>query len=82
MAEAVRKITLFDADLWDEVMDFRFKRRMNTEADATRTLVQAGLRYYKLMEDPIFVEAVAAAVDRLTQSKKMPSSSTGIDPTI
>ena len=65
MSDGIRKITLFSAEQWREVVEFRFAQRYNCEADAVRNLVAAGLHYYRLMEDPEFAQAEAAAVERL-----------------
>ena len=65
MSESIRKITLFDADQWGEVVEFRFKNRFNTEADGVRNLVAAGLHYFKLMEDAQFAQHEGEARERL-----------------
>ena len=68
MSDGIRKITLFSAEQWGEVVEFRFKQRFNCEADGVRNLVAAGLHYYKLMEDQQFAQAEAAAVERLANN--------------
>ena len=68
MSDGIRKITLFSAEQWGEVVEFRFKQRFNCEADGVRNLVAAGLHYYKLMEDSILVEAEIQAVERLANN--------------
>jgi len=68
MSDGIRKITLFSAEQWGEVVEFRFKQRFNCEADGVRNLVAAGLHYYKLMEDAQFAQAEAEAVERMAQS--------------
>jgi len=65
MSEGIRKITLFSAEQWGEVVEFRFKQRFNCEADGVRNLVAAGLHYYKLMEDQVFAQAEGEARERL-----------------
>ena len=70
MSDGIRKITLFSAEQWGEVVEFRFKQRFNCEADGVRNLVAAGLHYYKLMEDPLFAQAEAAAVERLASQSE------------
>ena len=68
MSDGIRKITLFSAEQWGEVVEFRFKQRFNCEADGVRNLVAAGLHYYRLMEDSIFAEAEGQAVERLANN--------------
>ena len=68
MSDGIRIITLFSAEQWGEVVEFRFKQRFNCEADGVRNLVAAGLHYYKLMEDSIFAEAESQAVERLANN--------------
>jgi hypothetical protein len=51
--------------MWGDVVEWRFKHRLNTEADSVRNLVAAGLHYYKLMEDAQFVQAEGEAAERL-----------------
>jgi hypothetical protein len=65
MTDNIRKITMFSPDMWGDVVEWRFKHRLNTEADSVRNLVAAGLHYYKLMEDAEFRKAEAAATNRL-----------------
>ena len=65
MTDGIRKITVFSAEQWGEVVEFRFKQRFNCEADGVRNLVAAGLHYYKLMEDAQFVQAEGEARERL-----------------
>ena len=68
MSDGIRKITLFSAEQWGEVVEFRFKQRFNCEADGVRNLVAAGLHYYKLMEDLEFVQAEIQAAERLANA--------------
>ena len=68
MTDNIRKITMFSSDMWGDVVEWRFKHRLNTEADSVRNLVAAGLHYYKLMEDPQFVQAEGEAAERLANA--------------
>jgi len=65
MTDNIRKITMFSPDMWGDVVEWRFKHRLNTEADSVRNLVAAGLHYYKLMEDAQFMQAEGEAAERL-----------------
>ena len=70
MSNIVRKITHFPTELWAEVSDGRWEHKLNTEADAVRNLIAAGLHYYKLMQDEGFRQAESAAAERFQQSGK------------
>ena len=70
MPTTIRKITHFPIDLWAEAQDFRWSRKLGTEADTVRNLVAAGLHYYELMKDEGFQKAEAAALERLQQHAK------------
>lgn len=65
MSETIRKITMFPADLWAQISDWRWKHKLNTEADSVRNLIAAGLHYYELLQDPIFAQAEREATERL-----------------
>ena len=66
MAEQiVRKSLYFSEDLWESFEDFRFNNRIKSEAEGLRILLQAGIYLCKLREDPLFVQAEQAAVERL-----------------
>jgi hypothetical protein len=39
----IKKLIGFDAELWENIRDYRFKARLNTESDAVRQLIEAGL---------------------------------------
>mgnify|MGYP006284528105 FL=1 len=66
MAEQiVRKSLYFSEDLWESFEDFRFDNRIKSEAEGLRILLQAGIYLCKLREDPVFVQAEEAAVERL-----------------
>ena len=54
MSDSIRKITMFPTDLWAQISDWRWKHKLNTEADSIRNLIAAGLHYYDLLEDPAF----------------------------
>lgn len=65
--DLVRKSIYFSEGLWEEIEDFRFDNRVKSEAENIRILVQAGIYLYKLRNDPVFVQAEEAAVERLNQ---------------
>ena len=66
MAEQIiRKSLYFSEDLWESFEDFRFDNRIKSEAEGLRILLQAGIYLCKLREDPLFVQAEQAAVERL-----------------
>ena len=66
MAEQiVRKSLYFSEELWESFEDFRFDNRVKSEAENIRLLVSAGIYLYKLRNDPVFVQAEEAAVERL-----------------
>ena len=66
MAEQIiRKSLYFSEDLWESFEDFRFDNRIKSEAEALRILLQAGIYLCKLREDPQFVQAENAAVERI-----------------
>ena len=66
MAEQiVRKSLYFSEELWESFEDFRFNNRIKSEAEGLRILLQAGIYLCKLREDPLFVQAEEAAVERL-----------------
>lgn len=60
-----RKSVIFPADMYQEVEDFRFDQRIKSEVEAIRILVQMGLHYAKLRQDPAFAEHEADTIDRL-----------------
>jgi hypothetical protein len=41
---SIRKMVTFDPELWDRISDFRFCERINTETEAVRILIEAGLK--------------------------------------
>lgn len=41
---SIRKMVTFDPDQWDQIIDFRFRERINTETEAVRILIEAGLK--------------------------------------
>ncbi len=43
-AYPVRKALQFTAEQWEKVRDFRFDRKIGTEADAVRRLIDIGLK--------------------------------------
>jgi hypothetical protein len=43
----IKKLIGFDADLWEKVRDYRFSAKLNTESDAVRRLIEAGLSALK-----------------------------------
>jgi hypothetical protein len=43
-AYPVRKALQFSSEQWEKVRAFRFDRRINTEADAVRRLIDIGLK--------------------------------------
>ena len=63
--DLVRKSIYFSEDLWEAFEDFRFDNRIKSEAEGLRILLQAGIYLCKLREDPLFVQAEEAAVERL-----------------
>ena len=63
--DLVRKSIYFSEELWTEIEDFRFDNRVKSEAENIRLLVSAGIYLYKLRNDPMFVQAEEAAVERL-----------------
>jgi hypothetical protein len=65
MSDSIRKITMFPTDLWAQISDWRWKHKLNTEADSIRNLIAAGLHYYDLLEDPAFRQAERDATERL-----------------
>ena len=68
MSDGIRKITLFSAEQWGEVVEFRFKQRFNCEADGVRNLVAAGLHYYRMMEDPEFAAFENHMVEKMNNN--------------
>jgi len=65
MDNGVRKSIVFPHEMYQEMDDFRFSERISIEVDAIRTLVQMGLHYYKLKQDPLFAQQEMDAIDRL-----------------
>jgi len=39
----IKKLIGFDPELWKRIQEYRFKARVNTESDAIRELIEAGL---------------------------------------
>jgi len=39
----IKKLIGFDPELWKRIQEYRFKARINTESDAIRELIAAGL---------------------------------------
>jgi hypothetical protein len=44
VAYPIKKLIGFDVELWEKIRDYRFKARLNTESDAVRQLIEAGLK--------------------------------------
>lgn len=44
---SIRKMVTFDPNIWDQIVDFRFRQRINTETEAVRILIEAGLKSVK-----------------------------------
>lgn len=44
---SIRKMVTFDPDQWDQIVDYRFRERINTETEAIRLLIETGLRAYE-----------------------------------
>jgi TRAP-type C4-dicarboxylate transport system substrate-binding protein len=65
MSDNVRKVVILSQDQWAEIAQWRWDNRINTESDSMRNLIAAGIHYYKLMADPEFQQAEAAALNRL-----------------
>lgn len=65
MSDGVRKITYYPFTLWEQVVDYRWENKLNTEADAIRNLLAAGLHYFNLMQDAEFQAAEAKVVEKL-----------------
>ena len=40
----IKKLIGFDSELWEKVREYRFHARLNTESDAVRRLIEAGLQ--------------------------------------
>jgi hypothetical protein len=68
MDNGVRKSIVFPHEMYQEMDDFRFSERISIEVDAIRTLVQMGLHYYKLKQDPVFAQQELDAIDRLNNA--------------
>ena len=47
VAFPIKKLIGFDAELWERVREYRFEARLNTESDAVRRLIEAGLKASK-----------------------------------
>jgi len=65
MSVTVRKNIIIDDTLWADVVEWRFTQRINTESDALRNLIAAGLHYYRLTQDEGFALAEQDAMQRL-----------------
>ena len=65
MGIMIRKNLILDDVVWGEVVEWRFSQRINTESDALRNLIGAGLHYYRLTQDDGFVAAEQDAIQRL-----------------
>lgn len=63
--DQVRKSVIFSEDLYKRVSYFRFGQHIKSEVDAIRTLVEMGLHYSMLCQDPLFEKAELETVDRL-----------------
>lgn len=68
MDNGVRKSIVFPREMFQEMEDFRFNERISIEVDAIRALVQMGLHYNKLRQDPMFAQQEADIIDRLNQA--------------
>lgn len=68
MTDNVRKVVILSPEQWAEIAQWRWDNRINTESDSMRNLLQAGLHYYKLMQDIDFQAAEAAALNRLNNN--------------
>ena len=68
MDNGTRKSIVFPNEMYEEMEDFRFNERIRIEVDAIRTLVQMGLHYYKLKQDPVFAQQELDAIERLNQT--------------
>ena len=68
MNNGVRKSIVFPHEMFQEMEDFRFNERISIEVDAIRALVQMGLHYNKLRQDPAFAEHEANTIDRLNNA--------------
>ena len=44
VAYPIKKLIGFDPELWEQIREYRFKARLNTESDAVRRLIEAGLK--------------------------------------
>lgn len=69
MADNLRKVVILSRDMWGDISEWRWANKINTEADSLRNLIMAGLHFYKLMEDPEFQAAEAAALNRLNNNQ-------------
>lgn len=65
---SLRKTILFNEELWELIQDWRFERRLNTEAEAVRTLIQMGMHYDKLSKHPEFAQHEANMIEELNNS--------------
>lgn len=65
MSDSVKKVVIFPIDQWSEIAQWRWDNRINTESDSMRNLIQAGLHYYRLMQDPAFAAVESQTVERL-----------------
>ena len=66
----VRKSLMIDLPLYDEIVEFRHSTRINTEVDAFRTLLMAGLHFMRLKQDEQFEIDEQAAVERLNRAMR------------
>jgi hypothetical protein len=48
----IKKLIGFNPDLWEQVRDYRFDARLNTESDAVRQLLEIGLRHAPASKKP------------------------------
>ena len=65
---SLRKTILFNEELWELIQDWRFERRLNTEAEAVRTLIQMGMHYDKLSKHPEFAQHEANMIEELNNT--------------
>jgi hypothetical protein len=66
----VRKSLILDESLYEEVIEFRHGAKINTEVDAFRTLIMAGIHFMRLKQDEQFEMDEQAAVERLNNAMR------------
>jgi hypothetical protein len=44
----IKKLFCFSQTEWDEIEQYRFNERFETQSEAVRTLIKLGLQYHKL----------------------------------